>query len=194
VQVAFDDPEAVAVDAAGNIYIAEPNGNRVREIMAGAGIITTVAGGGHPADGIGDGGPATKARLVQPLGLEVDRMGDLFIADGNGYRVRKVDPAGIITTVAGGGHPADGRGDGGLATDARLPRPAGVRLATDGSLYIADSTDNRVRKVSPDGTITTFAGVGLPKTLDIGASGTLAVGQFDLQPARQGTGRGAFCK
>jgi hypothetical protein len=160
-------------DATGDLFLSDSPNHRVRKVDS-AGVITTVAGGGQPADGLGDGGPATAAKLVHPLGLAVDPTGNLYIADtgltftGNQWRriadgrVRKVDSAGTITTVAGGGHPADGRGDGGLATDGYLTNPSGLTLDPAGNLYIVDNADNRVRRVSPDGKIVTVAGGGNP--------------------------------
>jgi sugar lactone lactonase YvrE len=161
----FEEVDGLAIDAAGDLYVADPSG-RIRKVSA-SGIISTVAGGGHPADGVGDNGPATAARLTGPGQIVVDPMGNLFIADWLGAnklggRIRKVDTAGTITTVAGGGHPADGRGDGGPATDARFQVVGGVALDRAGNLYITDGNDNRVRKVGPDGTITTVVGGGQP--------------------------------
>jgi hypothetical protein len=160
-QALFGEVGAVVVDPAGDLFISDLGNDRVRKVDA-AGILTTVAGDGHPADSVGDGGPATKARLAGPVGLAVDPMGNLLIVDRGNQRVRKVDTSGIITTVAGGGHPADGRGDGGLATDAHLTFPLHLALDQAGSLYISDPFDYRVRRVSPDGRITTVAGGGSP--------------------------------
>jgi sugar lactone lactonase YvrE len=151
----------VAVGPAGNLFIADANNVRVRKVDL-SGIITTVAGGGRPADGVGDGGLATRAQLVDPTSVAVDAMGSLFIADFLGQRIRKVDPSGIIRTVAGGGNPADGLGDGGLATDARLAGPIRIALDPNGNLYVADWSYGRVQKVSLDGKVSTVAGGGNP--------------------------------
>jgi hypothetical protein len=212
-------PQHVAVDGAGNLYLSEVRSHRVRRVDAQTGIITTVAGSGAMGSGkgsySGDGGPATAATLNGPQALVFDRAGNLYIADNLNARVRKVSPAGIITTVAGGGkepvtdganaltvtlgrprnlaidgqgdlliwdgglnrvlrlHP-DGKlsfyagngtagfsGDGGPATAAQLN--AGVLymvVDSAGNLFLSDQNNNRVRKVSPDGTITTVAGSG----------------------------------
>ena len=145
-------PISVALDAAGNLYITDYYNSRIRKVLGG--IITTVAGTG--AGGFsGDGGPATAAMLQLPQGIALDSAGNLYIADNQNNRVRKVS-GGIITTVAGGGKSL---GDGGPATSASLAFPAGVALDSAGTLYIADTADSRIRKVS-GGTITTFAGNG----------------------------------
>ena len=136
------------------LYIADQVNNRVRKVSGG--IITTVAGTGT-AGYSGDGGQATSAQLNNPLGVAVDAQGSLYIADYANHRVRKVS-GGIITTVAGTGT-AGYSGDGGQATSAQLNFPVGVAVDAQGSLYIADSDNYRVRKVS-GGIITTVAGTG----------------------------------
>jgi trimeric autotransporter adhesin len=143
-------PKGVAVDSAGNVYLAVTD--RVRRVSNGT--ISTVAGGGSR---LGDGGPAINAELVGsafPFGIAVDSSGNLFIADGN-QRIRKVSN-GVITTVAGGG---DTIGDGGPAARAQLASPSGVVLDSTGTMYIADTNSQRIRKVS-NGVITTIAGNG----------------------------------
>jgi hypothetical protein len=143
-------PTGVAVGPAGDLFISDGGTAQVQKVSPG-GIITTVAGGGHPADGVGDGGPATAARFHGFLHqVAVDAVGNLFIADGG---VRRVDPAGIITTVAGGGKPADGRGDGGPATAASFQDAVGVAVDPIGNVYISDWMDGRIRKVDPAGTM-----------------------------------------
>jgi len=117
--------------------------------------LTTVAG----SDMVGDGGAAVAAQLDQPEGLVVDSAGNLYIADAANDRVRKVSPAGIITTIAGTGHPGFS-GDNGPAGSAQLNQPYGVALDTSGNLYIADFGNQRVRRIGADGTITTVAGNG----------------------------------
>jgi DNA-binding beta-propeller fold protein YncE len=122
------------------------------------GIIDTVAGNGL-AGFSGDGGPALKARLNHPCGLAIDSKGNLLIADSWNNCIRRVDPTGVITTVAGTKQPGFG-GDGGPAERARLYHPYGIAVAEDGSIWIADRSGNRLRKVRPDGTIVSIAGQG----------------------------------
>jgi sugar lactone lactonase YvrE len=150
-------PWAVAVDSAGNIYIADTSNQRIRKVSGG--VITTVAGGGAQVD---DNGPATGAQLLSPYGVGVDSTGNLFIADTSNNRIRKVD-GGVITTVAGNGAVGFGgfSGDNGAATSAQLYYPGGVAVDSAGSLYIADGANNRIRKVA-NGVITTLAGTGTP--------------------------------
>jgi sugar lactone lactonase YvrE len=152
-------PSAVAVDGSGNLYISD-NSNRVREVAASTGNITTVAGAGS-LEVLGDGGPATSAYLFSPQGLAVASNGDVYVADTSNNRIRKIAAAtGIITTVAGNGT-AGYNGDNIAATSAALSAPQGVALDASDNLYIADSTNNRVRMVSATtGVITTVAGNG----------------------------------
>jgi uncharacterized protein (TIGR03437 family) len=149
-------PAGIAVDAFGDLFIADTGDNRIRKVSAG-GIISTVAGNG--ARGFsGDGGPATSAALNQPTGVAVDATGNIFVADAGNNRIRRVSTSGVITTVAGGG--AGAPGDGGPATAATLNQPGGIAVDASGNLFIADTTDNRIREVSVHGVITTVAGNG----------------------------------
>ena len=153
----------VAVDAAGNLYIADTFDNRVRKVVP-SGVISTVAGTGTPGFG-GDGGPAAAAQLNWPKGVAVDRTGNLYVADVNNQRIRRISTAGIISTVVGNGT-AGYSGDGGSAVSAQLnliagfDTPQGVAVDTAGTLYIADTLNQRIRKVSPEGVIRTIAGSG----------------------------------
>ena len=149
-------PKGVAVDAKGSVYIADKGNDRVR-IVSTNGKITTFAGSGMCCGGAGDGGPATKAILHWPDNVAVDAKGNVYIAEA--IRVRKVSPNGIITTFAGRGR-SGFSGDGGPATKAMLLSVSGLAVDTRGNVYIADSGNFRIRKVSPGGTITTFAGTG----------------------------------
>ncbi|MFE9898940.1 hypothetical protein ACFYPT_42225, partial [Streptomyces sp. NPDC005529] len=141
----------------GTLYIADTENHRVRKVDA-QGIITTVAGTGELGFN-GDDQPATTARLFNPSAVAVDVHGTLYIADTENHRVRKVDAQGIITTVAGTGEEGF-NGDNRPATTAQLWSPRAVAADVHGNLYIADTSDHRVRKVDAEGTITTVAGTG----------------------------------
>jgi len=165
-QAKIDNPRNVCVDAAGNVYIADTDNHRIRKVAAeidpetGFRLVTTVAGNGEDVYS-GDGGPAGEASLKTPSDLCLDAAGNLYIADTGNNRIRKVDAVtGVITTVAGNGV-ATYSGDGGLATSASLKAPCGVAVDDAGDIFIADTGNHRVRKVSAsDGTIQTLAGTG----------------------------------
>jgi sugar lactone lactonase YvrE/Tol biopolymer transport system component len=192
----LDGPSGVAVDAAGDVYIADTVNGRVRQVSP-SGTITTVAGNGT-AGFSGDGGPATAAELSYPYGVAVDAAGDLYIPDASNNRIRKVSPSGTITTVAGGGSDL---GNGGLATAAELANPEGVAVDAAGDLYIADYDTQRIREVTPSGTITTVAGGGnssvydgepattaelvFPSGVAVDAAGDLYIADFDIERVLQ---------
>lgn len=166
----LNDPRGVAVDSGGNLYIADSGNNRIRRVDAGTGIITSVAGDGT-AGYTGDGGAATGARLNYPAGVAFDSAGSLYITDRDNFVIRKVDIAGIITTVAGTGASGDPL-NGVAAISSPLNQPQGVDIGGDGNLYIADSGANRVHKVqlapntptiSPNGGI-----ISSPQSVTIG--------------------------
>lgn len=166
-------PKDVALGPDGSLYIADTFNNRVRRVAAD-GTITTVAGGTFLFDGsVGDGGPATDAMLYLPSGIAVASDGSIYIADAGNNRVQLVAPDGTITTVAGTGEEGFA-GDGGPAVLARVWQPSDVTLGADGTIYIADTFNDRVRQIGIDGTISTvagsdstafFAGDGGPATL-----------------------------
>ena len=149
----LNGPSGVAVDALGNVYIADSGNNRIREVSSG--VITTVAGDG--TYGLGDGGPATAAEIDDPQDVAVDALGNVYIADSGNNRIREVS-SGVITTVAGNGT-AGYSGDGGAATAAELNYPSNVTVDGAGNIYIADSSNDSIREVS-SGVIITIAGTG----------------------------------
>jgi sugar lactone lactonase YvrE len=178
-------PRGIAVDSAGNLYIADGNINhRIRKVNT-SGIITTIAGNGTPGSS-GDGGPASSATVNSPGGLRFDSAGNLYFADTLAQVVRRIDTFGTITTVAGNGI-AGFSGDGGSATAATLNFPRDIALDPAGNLYIADVNNFRVRKVNTLGVISTAVGGGvlianldLPTTLTFDSSGNLYIATFGL--------------
>jgi cysteine-rich repeat protein len=150
-------PWGVAVDGLGNIYIADTENNRIRRVDVN-GIISTIAGTGV-AGFSGDNGPGISARLAYPTSVAVDDVGNVYIADLDNDRIRRLDSNGIIMTVAGNGSHGYS-GDGGVATNAQLARPVGVAVDNVGNVYVADQENQRVRRIDGNGLITTVAGTG----------------------------------
>src|SRR5215213_873091 len=196
-------PEGVAVGPDGSLYIADTGNNRIRRVGL-HGIISTVAGNGSTGNGTsssppGDGGPAIQAQVSQPKWITVGPDGSLYISDPGYYRIRKVDPGRVITTLAGTGQRCVSGapcGDGGPASQATFNSLRGIALGPDGSLYIADTDACRIRRIGPDGKISTvagritsldprgFAGDGgpasdalfnVPKTVAVGPDGSLYI-------------------
>ncbi len=163
----INGPADLAVDGAGNLYIADGSNNRIRKIST-TGVMSTVAGNGSKGFS-GDGGPATSA-AISPGGVAVDSAGNIYIADFSNNRIRKVTPQGIISTVAGGGS----SGDGGQAVGAALNGPSNIALDKAGTLYISEFNANRIRKVS-NGIISTVAGTGTRGFSGDGAAATAAL-------------------
>ncbi len=163
-------PTAVAVDASGNLYIADFNNNRIRKVSS-TGTISTVAGNGNSGYS-GDGSPATSAQINLAQGVAVDGYGNLYIGDTGNNVVRQVNASGIINTVAGNGF-AGYSGDGGPAAQAQLGNPSAVAVDAVGNLYVADGS-TRIRKVYPNGLITTIAGNGTTGYSGDGGAATAA--------------------
>ena len=177
----LNGPQGMAVDSAGNLYIADTQNHRVRKVTGGT--ISTVAGSGTAGFG-GDGGAAGSAQLNLPFGVAVDAAGNLYIAEFANNRVRKVAANGTISTLAGNG--VNGySGDGGQAASAMLNGPQSVAVDSLGNVFIADTANNRVRKVTPNGVITTVAGNGNAGYSGDGNSGGQRAGG---QPGRRGRG------
>jgi trimeric autotransporter adhesin len=149
----FAEPEGVANDTAGNVYIADTRNNRIRKVSL-SGVITTIAGSSGAF--LGDGNPATSAALNYPWSVAVDAAGNVFIADLYNRRIRKVSPSGIISTIAGNGTSPVNSGDCGPATSASFGEPSGVAVDSAGNVFF--SSNFVIRKVSPTGIITTTAG------------------------------------
>lgn len=150
-------PMGVAADAAGNIYIADNGNNRIRKVNT-SGIISTFAGTGVGGFS-GDGAAANLAQINAPTGVATDAAGNVYIVDANNDRIRKVNTSGIISTIAGTGV-GGFSGDGAAATLAQLNNPSGVTVDAAGNIYIADMTNQRIRKINTSGIISTYAGVG----------------------------------
>jgi sugar lactone lactonase YvrE len=174
----LDSPSGVAVDASGNIFIADTRNNRVRKVAAGTNIITKVAGSGNsggPGGYSGDGGDALFGELNAPQGVSVDRAGNIYIADTNNHRIRKVAVGGIISTVAG-------RDGGGVndndnvepATNKKLNFPSRVAVDVSNNIYIADTNSHRIRLFTVGGNISTVAGDGSAGYSGDGAAATAA--------------------
>lgn len=186
----MQEPAGAGFDSEGDLYVTTRGGSRIRKIDRGGGSVAAVGG---TTDGFaGDGGAATSARFALPSGVAFGRGGVIYVADTANHRVRRIRADGVVTTIAGTGAAGFG-GDGGLAFRAQLHGPAGLAVDGIGALYIADSLNHRVRRIDPDGTITTVAGTGAagsagdgvpavgaqlngPKGLAIDAGGNLFVG------------------
>jgi sugar lactone lactonase YvrE len=148
----LDNPRGVCIDANGNIFIADSGNNVIRKIDVN-GVISTIAGNGSRGF-FGDNGLATSAQLNSPRGVQIDNLGNVYIADTGNRRVRKIDTNGIITTIAGNGNDYSS-GDGGLAVNAGLVTPYHLGIK-DNTIYVADIGGNRIRKINSSGIVSTI--------------------------------------
>ncbi len=156
VDATLQQPTGLALDAAGNLYIADTDNNRIRKVEISDGTISTFAGNGFPGFS-GDGGAATNASFNFPIGLAFDRNGQLFLSDAGNARIRRIATDGRISTVAGTGV-FGFSGDGGLASAARITDVYQMTFGPDGSLYFADGSNQRIRRIAPDNRISTVMG------------------------------------
>jgi uncharacterized protein (TIGR03437 family) len=166
---AINEPVGIALDAAGNLYIADTSNFRIRKVST-SGIITTIAGNGTLTFS-GDGGPATSAGVGEPTGITVDTAGNVYFTDPGYERVRMIDPAGVITTIAGNGQ-SGVSGDGGPATSAELAEPWAIIMGAGGKLYDADGGGARVRLLTPSGSATSPPSIKSGGVVSAGAFGT----------------------
>lgn len=155
----FNYPEGVAVDASGNIYVADFNNHRIRKISP-SGDVTTFAGSGT-AGAIDDTG--TLARFNNPSGIVIDALGNFFVSDYSNNKIRKITPTGVVTTVAGSGTIGSNDGQGISAT---FNAPYGLNIDTSGNIYVADTNNHKIRKIDTSGNVTTLAGTGLSGSID----------------------------
>ncbi len=155
----FTIPSGVAVDASGNVYVADSGNHRIRKITSG-GIVTTLAGSGFQGSANGNG---VSASFAYPASVAVDASGNVYVADQWSHLIRKISPSGTVTTLAGSGGSGYADGDGASASFAY---PSGVAVDASGNVYVADSGNNRIRKITSAGVVTTFAGAGVRGSAD----------------------------
>jgi len=178
-QAHMKEPTYIVFDAAGDLYLSDRDNQRIRMIDPN-GVIKTVAGTGAPGFS-GDGGPAIRAAVDDPAGLAIDPAGNVYFADSNNHRVRRIDAAGRITTLAGTGETGDS-GDGGPASRATLNDPEALLIDSNGNLLVADPAADRIRLIDRKGIITAFAGTGRAGYSGDGGPGTGATFQAADSP------------
>lgn len=182
----LNEPRELAIDAAGNLYIATRAGHRIRKVTPG-GVISTVLGTGT-AGFSGDGGAGTAAQVDSPRSLAVGPDGSLYVADQNNCRIRKLDAAGIVTTIAGTGT-CSTTGDGGAATSATFNLPSAVAVDPEGVLYVSDELGRRVRRIDTAGIVTTVLGTGTASSTGDGGAASSATVNTPIGLAVDGDGR-----
>jgi streptogramin lyase len=189
----FNYPYDLAVDTSGNVYVVDRDNNKIRKITP-AGVVTTLAGSIY---GYGDG-TGSSAKFKSPLGVAVDVLGNVYVADAGNHKIRKITPAGEVTTVAGS---TQGFADG-AATVAQFYFPTGVAVDASGNVYVADRNNHKIRKITPAGEVTTVAGstqgfadgtgteaqFNRPYGVAIDASGNMYVADINNHKIRKITG------
>lgn len=172
----FDGFCGVAVAADGTVYVS--SGNRIRKLDP-RGNVTTLAGNGTQGDADGTGGPNGGAEFNDPCGIALDATGNVYVADFGNERIRKVDPSGNVTTLAGNGMQGYADGTGGPNGAAQFYNPVSVAVDGNGNVYVADVFNFRVRRIDQSGNVTTFAGNGSPASVD-GTGGPNGTAAFDF--------------
>ena len=196
-QASFNSPNGLAVAPDGTIYVADYANHRIRKVTPG-GVVTTLAG---TTSGFADG-TGTLASFNSPYDLAIGPDGNIYVADRSNHRIRKVTPGGVVTTLAGSG--ANSFADG-TGTAASFNQPTGIAVAPDGTIYVADTNSHRIRKVTPQGVVTTIAGSGaaafangtvggasfkFPESLTVGIDGNIYVGDSQNYRIRRVTPEG----
>ncbi len=185
IAASFNYPVGVAVDAAGNVYVADRDNNKIRKITA-AGVVTTFAGSGIAGSANGTG---TAASFNSPYGVALDATGNLYVADALNYKIRKITPAGVVTTLAGSGIAGTTDATGILASFAR---PEALTVDVSGNVYVADVNINKIRKITPAGVVTTLAtGFQYPASAAVDGSGNVYVADANERKIKKVTPAGA---
>jgi len=184
ISATFNSPRGVAVDGAGNVYVADTGNHRIRKISP-AGVVTTLAGTGST---VFVDGPGITATFNQPFGVAVDGTGNVYVADVFNHRIRKITSAGAVTTLAGDG--TQGFLDNANGTSARFDAPFGVAVDGAGNVYVGDTQNHRIRKITSAGAVTTLAGNGTTGSAD--ANGTSAQFAFPFGVAVDGAGGNVY--
>lgn len=169
----LSNPTSLVKDASGNIFVADRNNNRIRKITP-AGVVTTFAGSG--SNGFIDG-TGTAAQLGTPYGLAIDAANNLYVGEYTNHAIRKITPAGVVTTIAGNGTPGFQNGTG---TGAKFNQPVGLAVDASGNIFVGDYINNVIRKITPAGVVTTFAGSGNPLLADGTGTSASFYGPFAL--------------